>query len=74
MATAQERMEVVLDRWTRDVFLPYCERSDARFEAVLKRLDRLNGWRNKLIGGAAVLGFGTPVIVGVLVALLIQGG
>ena len=70
MATAQERMEVVLDRWTRDVFLPYCERSNERFESVLKRLDRLNGWRNKLIGGAAVLGFSTPVIVAVFIGLL----
>ena len=34
---------------------------------VLERLDRLNGWRNKLLGMAILLAFVSPIAVAVLV-------
>jgi len=34
---------------------------------VLERLDRLNGWRNKLLGMAILVAFLSPAVVAIIV-------
>jgi len=49
-----------------DLFEPMCERNDKAHDAIFERLDKLNGWRNKLLGMAILTAFASPMAVAVL--------
>lgn len=42
-------------------------------EKLERRLDLLEAGRNKILGGLAVVGLGTPVVTGIVVYLLTKG-
>ena len=54
------------DDFRRDLFEPMCERNDKAHDAIFERLDKLNGWRNKLLGMAILVAFVSPMTVAVL--------
>ncbi|MCJ7676828.1 MAG: hypothetical protein MUO35_03810 [Anaerolineales bacterium] len=54
------------DDFRRDLFEPMCERNDKAHEAVFGRLDRLNGWRNKLLGMAILAAFVSPLAIALI--------
>lgn len=64
------------DQWCRQVWEPYLERrdkdwekNDKQHEEILGRLDKLNGWRNKLLG----IALACSVILPVLASLIASG-
>jgi hypothetical protein len=50
----------------RDLFEPMCERNDRAHDAIFERLDKLNGWRNKLLGMAILVAFVSPMVAAAL--------
>lgn len=46
----------------------YCKKNDADHQEIFRRLDVLNGWRNKLTGVLAFLAVMTPVGAAIYVA------
>ncbi len=54
-----------LETWKQDVFDPFCARNDLAHDTIIARLDRLNGWRNKMLGGMALLGAAAPLAIAV---------
>jgi len=54
------------DDFRRDLFEPMCDRNDKAHDAIFGRLDKLNGWRNKLLGMAILTAFGAPLAVALI--------
>ncbi len=57
-------------RFRDDVFAPYCKHNDDAHEEIKERLGTLNGFRNKVLGGGALLGFAVPVAVAIWAILV----
>jgi hypothetical protein len=55
------------DDFRRDLFEPMCDRNDKAHDAIFERLDKLNGWRNKLLGMAILVAFLSPAVVAIIV-------
>jgi hypothetical protein len=53
------------DTWRQQVFKPFATENKDDHTAILKRLDSLNGFHNKLLGAAALIGFCTPLTVAI---------
>jgi len=46
-----------------DLFEPMCERNDKAHDAIFERLDKLNGWRNRMLGALALVAVVAPSAV-----------
>jgi len=53
------------DLWREHVFQPFANENKDDHTAILKRLDSLNGFHNKLLGAAALIGFCTPAAIAI---------
>jgi len=54
MSAADDRIRVIVQGELRTELAP-----------IIVRLDKLNGWRNKLLGAGALFGFATPLLIAV---------
>jgi len=63
-------IDAAFDRFREDVFKPYCKHNDDDHEEIKNRLGTLNGFRNKVLGGGALLGFAVPIAVAIWAILV----
>lgn len=68
MSRIEDAVNRAFETWKNEVFDPFCKGNADAHDAIFTRLDRLNGWRNKLLGMALLLGFAGPVLTALAVS------